>query len=273
MTIDAAFAALVEVNPIPDPQSYAEHRLEPAAFLRATRERTKDMQTIDQQESRQKAQQRKWQPLAAVAAFVLVIAVGVAAAFALRGGDEVTSVPAPPFETPQEAVDAWVAAQNAGDGETYLLLFAQDASDGALNGGGIASDATIRDRVEMIPATETVISVAECVAESASQIKCVVTVDSPVAELSSGVGESEQSIVLTIDEPGFIGRIGVNRIPGGTVDVARIDAYFASMEINYPELNAELKANWANDPIERPAADIGRESLAAAREFDAQYEG
>jgi hypothetical protein len=45
------------------------------------------------------------------------------------------------------------------------------------------------------------------------------------------------------------------------------------MEENYPELRAELMRNWASDPIDRPAADIGRESLAAAREFDAQYGG
>jgi hypothetical protein len=31
--------------------------------------------------------------------------------------------------------------------------------------------------------------------------------------------------------------------------------------------------NWVTDPIDRPAADIGRENLAAAREFDAQYDG
>ena len=59
MTIDAAFAALVEANPIPDARFYAEHSLEPAAFLTATRERTRDMQTIDQQESRQQGPQRK----------------------------------------------------------------------------------------------------------------------------------------------------------------------------------------------------------------------
>ncbi|MFV1999419.1 MAG: hypothetical protein ACC654_03550 [Acidimicrobiia bacterium] len=40
MTIEAAFTALAEANSIPDPQSYAERRLEPAAFLTATRERT-----------------------------------------------------------------------------------------------------------------------------------------------------------------------------------------------------------------------------------------
>jgi hypothetical protein len=273
MTIDAAFAALAEANPIPDPRSYAEHRLEPAAFLTATRERTKDMQTIDQQESKQKPPQRRWQPLAAVAAFVLVIAVGVAAASALRGGDEVTSVPAPPFDTPQEAVETWVAALNAGDGETYLLLFARDASDGLFNQGGIASEKTIKDRVEMVAATETVFTVVECVPESVSQTKCVLTRDNPVAELSSGAREIEDSVVLTIDESGVIARVGVNPIPGGTYDDARTEAYVAWMVENCPELFAELRRNWASDPIDRPAADIGRESLAAAREFDAQYEG
>jgi hypothetical protein len=232
MTIDAAFAALVEANPIPDPKSYAEHRLEPTAFLTAKRERTKDMQTIDQQESRRKAPQRKLRPLAAVAAFVLVIAVGVAAALALRSGDEVTNVPAPPFDTPQEAVEAWVAALNAGDGETYMLLFAQDASDGSLNQGGIAPDTTIKDRVEVVAATETVFSVVECVTESALQTKCVVTRDSPVAEISSGARESEESIVLTIDESGIIERISTNAIPGGTFDDARTEAYVAWMAEN-----------------------------------------
>ena len=273
MTIDAAFAALVEANPIPDPRSYAEHRLEPAAFLTATRERTKDMQTIDQQESRQKARQRKWQPFAAVAAFVLVIAVGVAAALALSGGDDAANIPAPPFDTPQEAVEAWVAAQNAGDGEAYLLLFAPDASDGALNQGGIASEKTIKDRVEMVAATETVFSVVECVAESAAQAKCVMTRHNPVWAISSGTSGSEESVVLTIDKSGAIARVGVNLIDGGTFDEARHDAYLAFMEANYPDLRAELNRNWASDPIDRPAADIGRESLAAAREFNAQYDG
>ncbi|MCL1588167.1 MAG: hypothetical protein M3092_07090 [Actinomycetia bacterium] len=273
MTIDAAFAALVEANPIPDPKSYADHKLEPAAFLTATRERTVNMKTIDQQESKQKAPQRKWQPLAAVAAFVLVIAVGVAAASALRGGDDAANVPAPPFDTPQEAVEAWTAALNAGDGKAYLLLFAPDASDGALNQGGIASEKTIKDRVEMVAATETVFSVVECIAEDASQTKCVQTSHSPVASISSGTSGSEDSIVLTIDESGAIARIGVNRIDGGTFDETRFEAYDAWMETNYPELRAELNRNWASDPIDRPAADIGRESLAAAREFDAQYEG
>jgi hypothetical protein len=153
------------------------------------------------------------------------------------------------------------------------LLFAQDASDGLLNQGGIASEKTIKDRVEMVAATETVFSVAECLAESASQTKCVVTRHNPVATISSGTSGSEESVVLTIDESGVIARIGTNLIAGGTFDEVRHDAYVAWMETNYSELRAELMANWATDPIERPAADIGSESLAAAREFDAQYEG
>jgi hypothetical protein len=274
MTIDAAFAALVEANPIPDPRSYMEHGLEPAAFLTATRERTKDMQTIDQQESGEKAPQRRWQPLAAVAAFVLVIAVGVAAALALQGGsDDVTNVPAPPFDTPQEAVEAWVAAQNAGDGEAYVSLFAPDASDGALNQGGIASEKTIKDQVEFIAATETVFTVVECVPESAARTKCVVTRNSPVASIESGILEVELSVVLTIDESGVIARVGVDLLDGGTFDSDRFEAYTAWMRTNYPDLHAELRRNWATDPLERPATDVGRESLAAAREFDAQYEG
>jgi coenzyme F420-reducing hydrogenase gamma subunit len=204
---------------------------------------------------------------------VLIIAVGVAAAFALRGGDEVTNVPTPPFDTPQEAVEAWVAAQNAGDGETYLLLFAPDASDGALNQGGIASEQTVKDRVELIAATETVFSMVECAEEGASQATCIMTRHSPMQRIESGTTGLETSVALTIDESGAIARVGVNPIGGGTFDETRFEAYKAFMEENYPELRAELMQNWVTDPIDRPAADIGRENLAAAREFDAQYDG
>ena len=109
MTIDAAFAALVEANPIPDPRSYAEHRLEPAAFLTETRERTVNMKTIETQSSPKDTKQRRWQPLAAVAAAVVVITVGLVAAITLQGDDDVADVPAPSFATPEEAVESYYA--------------------------------------------------------------------------------------------------------------------------------------------------------------------
>jgi len=282
MTIDAAFAALIEANPIPDPRSYAEHKFEPAAFLTATRERTVNMQTIDQQESGQKAPQRKWQPLAAVAAFVLVIAVGVVAAITLQGsGSEVTNVPAPPFDTPQEAVEAYYAVLNAGDAEAYFSLFADGASDDALanpRGGAAVSEAKVNARVEAGgEASGDTFVVNDCVEETELQVKCTVAVDNAIAGLTQGVRELEFSVALTIDKAGLIQEIGESNFqPQGEIDSVRADAYIEWMIENHAELwNEANNQLWgsSSDPLTRPGADIGRDKLAAAREFDAQYEG
>lgn len=279
MTIDAAFAALVEANPIPDPRSYAEHRLEPAAFLTATRERTKDMQTIDQQESRPKDRQRRWQPLAAVAAFVLVIVVGVAAAMALRGGDEVTNVPAPPFDTPQEAVEAYYAVLNAGDAEAYFSLFADGASGelAKTRSGATPSNAKINARVEGLQASGDTFVVSSCVEESELRVKCTIAADNPIRGLTAGVREWENSIVLTIDDAGLIQEIDERDFqPQSEIDDVKGDAWVAWMMENHAELwddaNNQLWGS-SSDPLTRSGADIGRDKLAAAREFDAQYEG
>lgn len=265
MTIDAAFAALVDANPIPDPRFYAEHRLEPAAFLTATHERTIDMQTTDQQKSGQKVRQRKWQPLVAVAAFVLVIAVGLAAALALRGGDDVTSVPAPPFDTPQQAVEAYYTALNGGDGEAFLALFAEDASKGEVDFAGTTSDDRIRSRVESIAAQGIVTRVVSCTTETELRSNCVAETDQP-----GGPGAVRITAVVTIDDSGRITRIEETWPPQ---DPDRADAWSAWLAATEPELLKENRGLWGPDPTERSGADIGRDMKFAAQRFDAQYDG
>jgi hypothetical protein len=278
MTVDAAFVALVEANPIPDPRSYAENRLDPAAFLTATRERTKEMQTIDQQESEQRTRRRRWQPLAAVAAFVLVIAIGVVAALTLQGDDDVANVPAPPFETPQEAVDGYYAVLNAGDGAAYFSLFADGASDLALanpRGGVAISEAKVNARVEGGKASGDTFVVKNCVEETELQVKCTVAIDNPIMGLTQGVRELTFSVALTIDETGLIQEIRESNFqPQGTIDSARGDAFDEWMMENHSELWDELNNQlWGPDPLKRSGADISRDKLAAAQEFAAQYDG
>ena len=124
MTIDAAYAALIEANPIPDAQAYAEHRLASAVFLTATRERTATMTTTEVEEATNNSKQKKWRPLAAVAAFVVVLALGAAALLTLNDGTDAVSVPAPPFDTPAEAVEAYYTVLEQGDADAYPALFA-----------------------------------------------------------------------------------------------------------------------------------------------------
>ncbi len=275
MTIDTAFAALVEANPVPDANAYAEHRIAAAAFLTATRERTNDMQTTETQLPTKETTRRKWQPLVAVAAFFLVIALGVAAALMFQGTREVANVPAPPFDTPQEATEAYHVVLNAGDGDAYLALFADGASDGILNSSGITPDDKIKARVEAMDAYGVTWTVEECVDETNLRTKCTVMQDDPVNEMITGIREWRASIVVTIDEAGRIERIGMNGLPlEGEIDTDRVDAYDAWVTENHPELFDEVRFQlWGSDPLERSGAEIGRDDLAAIREFDAQYEG
>jgi hypothetical protein len=278
MTIDAAFAALVEANPIPDPRSYAEHKLEPAAFLTATRERTVNMKTIEPESSPKNKNQRRWQPLVAVAAAV-VIAIGLVTAIALqRNDDDVANVPAPPFETPEQATDAYYAALNAGDGEAYFSLFADGGSDNALanpRGGVALSDAKVNARVEGMSASGDSFVVGNCVEETELQVKCTVAVDNPIRGMTDGVREWEFSVVLTIDDAGLIQAIDESNFePQGEIDNVRADAYREWMMENHAELWDEANNGlWGPDPITRSGADIARDKLTAALEFDAQYDG
>jgi hypothetical protein len=277
MTIDAAFAALVEANPIPDPQSYAEHKLEPAAFLTATRERTVNMKTIEPESSPKNKTQRRWQPLVAVAAAV-VIAIGLVAAIALQGNDDdVANVPAPPFETPEQAVDAYYAALNAGDGEAYFTMFAEGASDDALAStrGAPLSDEKITARVEGMQASGDTFVVGNCVQETELTTKCTVVSDNPIRGMTQGAREWESSVVLTIDDAGLIQGIGESDFRAlGEVDDVRADAWIEWMMENHAELRDEANNQlWGPDPLTRTGADIARDKLTAALAFDAQYNG
>jgi hypothetical protein len=277
MTIDAAFAALVEANPIPDPRSYAEHRLEPAAFLAATHERTVNMKTIETTSAPKDTKQRRWQPLVAVAAAV-VIAISLVAAIALQeNDDDVANVPAPPFETPEQATDAYYAVLNAGDGEAYFALFADGASDDALarTRGAALSNEKILARVEGMKASGDTFVVGNCVEETELQVTCTVAVDNPIRGLTEGVREWEFSVELTIDNAGLIQEIGEsNFLALGEIDAVRADAYIGWMMENHAELRDEANDQlWGPDPLTRSGADIARDKLTAAKEFDAQYDG
>lgn len=274
MTIDTAFAALVEANPIPDADAYAEYKLTSAAFLTATRERTIDMQTIEQQESKKANPQRNWQPLAAVAVFILVIAIGVATALAVRGGnDDVTNVPAPPFETPQEAVEAYVAVMNAGDGEAYVSMFAEGATDSEINSTGQLPEDKVKARIEASRAVGATWTVQQCNQESDVLARCTVSSVEPLGALIFGNPDLERSVIATIDSDGLIARMGIN-VAFPVVDEARDAAQFAWISENYPELLDEWRFGvWGSDPLLRSGADIGLDYLSATMEFDAQYEG
>jgi hypothetical protein len=280
MTIDAAYAALIEANPIPDAEAYAEHRLASAVFLTATRERTATMTITEDQEATNNSKQKKWRPLAAVAAFVLVLALGAAALLTLNDGTDAVAVPAPPFETPEEAVEAYYTVLEQGDTEAYPALFAADASDGNFDSGGIATEAKIRARVEA--AGFNTYTVEECVAETDRRAKCTIRFVAPwfgpILGEATAAGFGEIA-VLTIDEAGWISRIGIVNGPidienRELIDGNRTNAWDIWITDKSPDLLEEWRFQlWGSDAIERSGAEIVRDYLAAAEEFAAQYGG
>jgi hypothetical protein len=93
--------------------------------------------------------------------------------------------------------------------------------------------------------------------------------------LTEGVREWEFSVELTIDNAGLIQEIGEsNFLALGEIDAVRADAYIGWMMENHAELRDEANDQlWGPDPLTRSGADIARDKLTAAKEFDAQYDG
>lgn len=126
MTVDTVFQALREANPVPHSAAYAEYRVQAAAFLAVTRQRSDQMTTReDEKKLQQDRNTRRGRPAIAIVAiaFVAVIAVGIAMWIGFRESGDVANVPAPPFESGEDAIEAYIAAVQAGDSEAFMSLF------------------------------------------------------------------------------------------------------------------------------------------------------
>ena len=63
----------------------------------------------------------------AAAVFLLVVAAGIAMLVALRGTSDVADTPAPPFDNGEDALSAYVAAEESGDLVAFEALWTDDA--------------------------------------------------------------------------------------------------------------------------------------------------
>lgn len=120
-TMDTAVDALDRANPVPDPQSLADAMARASVFL-AT-ERTDTMDTKEQTATKQPSPNRNRGLIAAIAAFAVVVLLGAISLVALNANSQEVAA----GDTPQDTVDAFIAARNAGDVETSLELLAEGA--------------------------------------------------------------------------------------------------------------------------------------------------
>ncbi len=142
---ERAFELFVGINPVPDPDMLRSELVAAPAFLAALENRSTTMQTSQVRELPRvepppmlEEPRRRW-TVAAAAAFVIAVLIGVGAWLAFGGsGDEPDVIDSPipttgPYGLPDFSSDptivgaALTAAQNAHDTEVFLSLFAEDA--------------------------------------------------------------------------------------------------------------------------------------------------
>jgi hypothetical protein len=132
MTIDTAFAALVDANPIPDAETYAENRPAPGVFLTATRERdiamTDTETTVAKNDRSRGAQQNRRNILVGLTAFVAVLVVGVAAWLISSLDEDGSSPVVAAADNPADTIEAYAEANNSGDIDAVMVLFTEEST-------------------------------------------------------------------------------------------------------------------------------------------------
>lgn len=154
--------------------------------------------------------------LLAAVVFIVVVATGLALAFALRGttGD-VAEVPAPPFETPEEAMVAFGAAIEAGDYEGFQALFADGVED--FYGNEAVTEQRRRERFateSLWESPDTSVGVS-CIANPVVDLSWTCTEaypDGGIHRIVAAAGAMSGPVVLgefdiSLAEDGFINRV------------------------------------------------------------------
>lgn len=189
-------------------------------------------------------------PLVAAAVFVVVVALGVAVALAWRGsGQDVVDVPAPPFETGEQAAEAFFGALAGGDYDTFNALFAAGAPSHF--GDASVSEQRLRERFEFEAAGQTYrLGSVECLANPV--VESAWTCTSPINDESMTrillAGElqfdvppaNEFDIALSSD--GHIQRVSDMRIAGSGVAIGPHMEFLIGpfLVANHPRLDENL---------------------------------
>jgi hypothetical protein len=274
MKPDAAFAAVIEANPVPDPERFEQSRGTGDAFLSATKEKSKHMDTLEHTEStdtgNRGTSRRRWQPGAAIAVFLIVVAVGVALAVAFRGASEVVNIPAPPFDTPQEAAEAYAAAMAAGDYAASQALFAPDGWDRNLGNPSVAEPTRLEARFVFRSARTDSVGEIGCEPISEFGVTCTIHYEDPfLARLADDASIAIRQS-FTLNEQGQLVSVSAEEILF-SADQQEVNTRFNDWLLEqHPDLLEEILSIFNSDPIVRPAAEISADSLAAADEYVAE---
>lgn len=277
MKSDAAFATLSDANPIPDATSFVEMGLVSAAFLSATKERSERMETLERTEETPTPAKKasRWQPLAAVAAFVIVLIIGAAVVAVSRGSSDVADIPAPPFDSPQAAGEAYLAALVTGDYAAYETLFAAGGTDWHVTPAGSSETDVehIEARFVLISATVDSVDDIDCEPLSETTVRCsFVTVD-PVLDRISGDGAAPFQQNFTIDDDGALESVGAGNVDFSEAQDEAFQRFDEWVDLNRPEIIEQYRTLWGSDPLSASGEEIVASLLAAADDYAAEQQG
>jgi hypothetical protein len=280
MKPDTAFTALRDANPVSDAASFAETEITAAAFLSATKERSERMETLERtdQTPPEGEKSRRWQPLVAVAAFAVVIVVGLAILTVGRNTPDVapaspapaeTAVPAPPFDSPQAAAEAYLAAVEAGDYGAYQEILAPDGTDWEVTPAGPAeTDAEhIEARFAWVSGITTSISEIECEAIADASVRCSFMMVDPVLETIAGDGAVLAGRNFTLSDEGLLASVSVDVVSHSDEQAEIIQRFNEWLMLNRPEAIEEFNDLWGSDPLRASGDEIVATLFAAAADY------
>ncbi len=276
MKADAAFAALHDANPVPDAQSFASDDPTVLVFLSSTKERSERMGTLEVETFplRKPPPAHRWQPLTAAAVFVIVVALGVAVVLAGRMSFDTVDIPLPPYETPEAAAEAYLAALVAGDHDAYRAMFAPDGTDWSLSAGKLViDDEHIRARFLYTSAIFESIDEVECETIAANGVECRFVVTDSLQRRIGGDSTIIARQSFTTGDMGLLRSVSGPNMLLSAEQRDEFDRFHEWNEANHPAVHLELDDLWMSDPLDTPIEDTMRRLLDAADEYGANQQG
>ena len=271
MTTDL-FERYATLDPATEPEAQPEWDSIGPVLLAAIDGGKTMTQTTDTQRQEAKARPVRgtWRGAwVAAAAFAIVILVGIAILLANRGESEPVDLPAPPFETPEAAAEAWMGYASAFDAAGIHSLLAEDYS-GFIVVGPTLEETT--ERFEWSRELDFAFVFEGCEANSATSTTCTVVRDSYMDQVLFGA-PATFAFTVRMNDDGYIASTGYQL----TASETPTHDYAAEFDLFVRETKGltliDVDPSWDDGPIDGGGTASGIRFRALLDEFLAQREG
>jgi hypothetical protein len=198
----------------------------------------------------------------------LVIAVGIAVAAALQSEPDVANIPAPPFDTPQQAAEAYLAVLVSGDYDVYQALLAPNAWDRLLGNLTVVSAETVAARFQWWSAYTVSFDDLQCEPESATVATCTYAVEDLGLAAYAPDGMVALTRTFTIDDQGLLLAISREEIEFTDEQIAAIAPFNEWYKDQFPDLHVEINAGiHGEQDLTRSVEEIIADNNAAIEQY------